>query len=95
MVVGIGTMIFRLHGVYSLKEKRGIVKSMISRLHNSFNISIAEVGANDSWERAEIGFSMTGNDSRVINSKMDKVFNMAEEMGLAEMINYDMEIISF
>lgn len=95
MVVGVGTMIFRLHGVYSLKEKRGIVKSMIARLQNSFNISIAEVGANDMWERAEIGFSMTGNDSRVINSKMDKVFNMAEEMGLAEMTDSEMEIINF
>ncbi len=95
MVVGVGTMIFRLHGVYSLKEKRGIVKSMIARLQNSFNISIAEVGANDMWERAEIGFSMTGNDSRVINSKMDKVFNMAEEMGLAEMTDSEMKIISF
>lgn len=95
MVVGVGTMTFRLHGVYSLKEKRGIVKSMISRLRNSFNISIAEVGSNDNWEKAEIGFSMTGNDGRVINSKMDKVFNLAEEMGLAEMMDSEMEIINF
>lgn len=95
MVVGVGTMTFRLHGVYSLKEKRGIVKSMISRLQNNFNISIAEVGANDNWEKAEIGFSMTGNDARVINSKMDKVFNLAEEMGLAEMMDSEMEIINF
>lgn len=95
MVVGIGTMTFRLHGVFSLKEKRGIVKSMIARLQNNFNISIAEVGSNDNWEKAEIGFSMTGNDGRVINSKMDKVFNLAEEMGLAEMTDSEMEIINF
>lgn len=95
MVVGVGTMTFRLHGVFSLKEKRGIIKSIISRLGNNFNISIAEVGSNDNWERAEIGFSMTGNDSRVINSKMDKVFNMADELGLAEMIDSGMEIINF
>lgn len=95
MVVGVGTMTFRLHGVLSLKEKRGIIKSIISRLGNNFNISIAEVGSNDNWERAEIGFSMTGNDSRVINSKMDKVFNMADELGLAEMIDSGMEIINF
>lgn len=95
MVVGVGMMTFRLHGVFSLKEKRGIVKSIISRLGNSFNISIAEVGSNDNWEKAEIGFSMTGNDLRVINSKMDKVFNMADELGLAEMIDSWMEIINF
>ncbi len=95
MVVGVGIMIFRLHGVFSLKEKRRIVKSIIARLQNSFNISIAETGSNDVHERAEIGFSVTGNDRRVINSKMDKIFNMAEEMGLAEMTESEMEIINF
>ena len=36
---------------------------------------------------------MTGNDVRLINSKMDKLVNMAEDMGLAEIIDTDFEII--
>ena len=66
---------------------------MIARIRNQFNITMAEVGANDIHQRAEIGFAMVGNDQSVINSKMDKVINMAEDLGLAEMIDTDLEIM--
>jgi uncharacterized protein YlxP (DUF503 family) len=94
MVVGIGRIIFRLHECHSLKEKRKIVKSIINRIRNSFNVSIAETGANDIHQRAEVGFALAGNDRKVINSKIDKVFNLASALGLAEIIDTEMEIIS-
>ena len=66
---------------------------MINRLRNNFNVSIAEVGSNDVYQRAEIGFSLVGNDTALINSKIDKIFNMADDLGLAEIIDTEMEII--
>ena len=60
MVVGTGLIILRLHDCRSLKGKRKVVKAMISRLRNNFNLSVAEVGANDIYQRAEIGFSLVG-----------------------------------
>ena len=66
---------------------------MINRLRNHFNASVAEVGSNDVYQKAEIGFSMVGNDTALINSKIDKLFNMAEDMGLAEIVDTEMEII--
>ena len=94
MVIGVGRIVFRLHDCRSLKGKRKIVKAIISRLRNQFNASVAEVGANDIHQRAEVGFSMVGNNRSMINSKMDKFFNMAEDLGLAEIIDMEMEIIS-
>ena len=94
MVVGVGRVVYRIHGCRSLKEKRKIVKAIVMRLRNRFNASVAEVGANDMHQKAEIGFSMVGNDRAVINSKMDKLFNLAEDIGLAETIDMEMEIIS-
>ena len=95
MVVGIGKITFRLHDCRSLKSKRKIIKPIIARLSNSFNISIAEVGANDMHQKAEIGFTLVGNNRTVINSKIDKIFNMADDLGLAEIIDTDMEIMNF
>ncbi|MCD4721491.1 MAG: DUF503 domain-containing protein [Desulfobacula sp.] len=93
MVVGTGKIKFKLYGVSSLKEKRRIVKSIINRIKNKFNISIAETDYNDSHLWAQIGFSIIGNNSRIVNSKLDKVFNMADDMGLAQITDTQMEII--
>ena len=93
MVVGTGLITLRLHDCHSLKGKRRVVKSMINRLRNNFNVSMAEVGSNDIYQKAEIGFALIGNDSALINSKIDKLFNMAEDLGLAEIIDTEMEII--
>ena len=94
MIVGTGEIIIRIEGCRSLKEKRKVVKSMITRLGNTFNISVAEVGANDVHQRAEIGFALVGNDRGVVNSKIDKVFNMAENMAVAEVLETRMEILT-
>ena len=93
MVAGIGRLVFRIHDCRSLKGKRKVVKSLIARLRNQFNASIAEVGANDVYQRAEIGFAIVGNSQPVVNAKMDKVIGMAEDLGLAEMVDSELEII--
>jgi hypothetical protein len=94
MVVGIGIMTFRLHDCRSLKGKRKVIKSIISRMRNNFNASVAEVGSNDIHQRAEIGFCLVGNDKALINSKVDKIFNMVDDLGLAEVIDTEMEILN-
>lgn len=93
MVIGAGKIKFQLYAINSLKEKRSIVKSIISRIGNKFNISIAETDYNDSHLSAEIGFALVGNDSRVVNSKVDKVLNSVEDIGLAQIADVEIEII--
>jgi uncharacterized protein YlxP (DUF503 family) len=94
MVAGLGVITFRLHGCRSLKGKRKVVKSIIQRLRNNFNASVAEVGSNDIHQRAVIGFALIGNDRMLINSKIDKIFNLADEFKQAEIIDSEMEIIN-
>jgi len=94
MVVGIGTIVLRIPGNNSLKGKRKVVKGVISRLKNTFNVSVAEVGANENHQRAEIGLAFVGNDRRQINSKMDKALNFVEGMHVAEIIDSEMEIMN-
>jgi uncharacterized protein YlxP (DUF503 family) len=94
MVTGLGIVTFRLHECRSLKAKRKIVKSIIGQLRSHFNVSVAEVGSNDIYQRAIIGFALVGNDRAMINSKIDKIFNMVEALNLAEIIGSEMEIIN-
>lgn len=94
MVIGFGIITFRLHDCHSLKDKRRIIKAIIARVRNAFNASVAEVGSNDVYQKAEVGFALAGNDRMLINSKIDKLFNFVEALGLAEIVDTEMEIIN-
>ena len=94
MVVGICCLDLRISENNSLKGKRRILKSIIERVKNKFNVSMAEVGNHDFWQSSQIGFCMVGNDKRFINSALDKIIDFIEEMNMAEIIKSDIEIIN-
>jgi len=93
MVVGIGQITLRLHGCRSLKEKRKVVQAMIRRLQNRYHASVAEVGKNDVYQRAEIGFALVANSGQLVNAVLDKMIDTAEALQLAEIIDTEIEII--
>ena len=95
MVVGVGLIELYIHESRSLKDKRGILRSILRRTQNEFNISIAEVGENDDWKKGQIGFSMVGNDKSYINSKMDKALRFIDELYLAEVVSSRFEILNY
>jgi len=70
-----------LHGITSLKGKRSIVKSLIGRLKNRFNISISEVDHQDSKSIAVIGISIVGNESRFIDQQFDAIVGFMRNDG--------------
>lgn len=95
MVVGVGIIELFIADSRSLKEKRGVLNRILKRTRNGFNISIAEVGANEHWKRALIGFCVVGNDKHYINGKIDRILNFIDGLKLAEVVNAKFEIISF
>ena len=95
MFVGICQIDLIIHNSNSLKEKRQILKAIIERVKNRFNVSAAEVGDNDVWQRSQIGLSVVGNDSSHINSMLDKILNFIESLHLAEAIDHRIEIVNY
>jgi uncharacterized protein YlxP (DUF503 family) len=63
MIVGAAIVEIHVHGSPSLKQKRGVVRSIQQRLRNRFNISVAEVGGQGTWQRAVLGMSVTGSEA--------------------------------
>ena len=62
----------------SLKEKRGRIKPLISRLHREFNVSVAEMDLHDKWDEAVIGCAMLGNDHAFLQSALQTVAKWVE-----------------
>ena len=79
----------------SLKGKRRVISSLISRIGNKFNVSVAEVSDNDKWQLATLGVSYVSNNSRhveeVISSVVDFVQSTRNDV---EMVNHEIEMIS-
>ena len=94
MVVGVCKLDLRIPENHSLKEKRHVLRKLIDRVRSRFNVAISEVGDNDLWQRAQMGFCTVGNDRRHINSSLDKVIYFIEQMNLVEMVHSEIEIIS-
>lgn len=93
MVVGVCQVDLLIPGNASLKGKRKVLRRIIDRVKDRYNTSIAEIGDNDLWQRSQIGLSVVGNDSRHINSSLDKIINFIDGMNVAEIIHSEIEII--
>jgi len=68
-------------GITSLKQKRGIVKSLIGRLKSRFNVSIAEVDHQDNKTHAVIAMAMVSNDTRFIDRQFDAIISFMQRDG--------------
>lgn len=58
MIIGASILELSLPGIHSLKEKRGILKSLIAQLQKKFNVAVAEVDFQDVWQSATLGVSV-------------------------------------
>ena len=57
MNIAVASVTLHLPGASSLKDKRGIVQSLMTRLRDRYNVSVAEVGEQESHRSSELGFS--------------------------------------
>ena len=88
MTVGVALVSFRLHEIHSLKDKRRIVKSLVEKSRNRFNVAVAEVADQDAHQKASIG-----NDGRVLNSLLDRIIDFMDSLSLADMVSREIELI--
>lgn len=73
-------MHLRLRGNRSLKEKRRIVRSLLSRVRNRFDVAIAEVDDNDLHQSAVLGVACVTNDISHAHSVLDSVLSAISSM---------------
>ncbi|AYO32346.1 DUF503 family protein [Biomaibacter acetigenes] len=82
-----------LGDTFSLKDKRQIVKSIIERLKNRYNISIAEVDRQDDIRRTVIGMACVSTTSEHVNRQLDHVLSFMEKDGRFTVENVEKEML--
>jgi len=94
VTVGACRISLRLPENHSLKGKRQVIKSLISRLHNKFNVSAAEVDNNDAWQIATIAVVSVANSERHAAETVQSVVDFVRRERLdAEILDVQTETI--
>ena len=93
MIVGIGTIELRLAENHDLKGKRRVLKSIKDRVRNRFNVSIAEIGDLDAWQRSTIGVACVSKDRDQVEGTLAHVAAFVEELHLASVESVSTEIL--
>jgi hypothetical protein len=75
----------------SLKSKRQVIKSLVQRLRNRFNVSVSEVGCQDLWQRAELGMAVICHNGAGADSIMEKIYAFVEEESRVDIISSRIE----
>jgi uncharacterized protein len=95
MVVGVLRLRLLIPAARSLKEKRHALRRIVDRVRARYNVSIAEVGDNDIWQRAVVGITAVANDHSFVNEVLDKVVRDVEMLGVADLVSREMEIETY
>jgi hypothetical protein len=78
MHVGICTIELRLPSNSSLKGKRSIIKSIVTRVSREFNVSIAEVDAQNQWQRAVLGVACVSASASYAHGQLERIVQWLE-----------------
>lgn len=94
MVIGAAVIELHLPGVRSLKEKRGILKSLIARLHKEFNASCGEIDHHDTWQSASLGVAVVSNSASHAEQMLDGIVRWIERHRPdVQVVDHSVEII--
>lgn len=76
----VGTLRLELHfpASHSLKEKRSIMNHVKERVRTRFNASVAEVGYQDTWQRATLGVAVVSGEGHVLDKVLRDILSLIE-----------------
>lgn len=93
-VIGLLTIDLAIPAAQSLKDKRQVIKSVQARLRNRFNVSVAQVGGQDSHRQAVLAVVCVSGDERYAQGLLQKVANWVENTRLdCALVDYQITML--
>ena len=93
MVIGAARVELHVHGSQSLKQKRGVVRAISQRVRNRFNVAVAEVGGQGTWQCVVLGICTVSGDGQSARRRLEKAIDFIEDLHLAEVTDQEVEIL--
>lgn len=94
MIVALARLALRIPHSRSLKDKRAVIRKIKDRVRARFDVSVAEVDGQDTWQRAVLGLALVGSDGRLLESRLDELVRFVEGLGQGELYHVDRETLT-
>jgi uncharacterized protein YlxP (DUF503 family) len=95
-VVAAGLVRLHLPMSHSLKDKRQVLRSLQSRIRDQFGVSIAETGAQDVWQSAELTIAIAASDTAHARATLEKIADFIDAFHLpVEIVSAESELVYF
>ena len=91
-LVGVGRIVIEMSGMDTLKEKRSVVAKVKDRILAKYNVSIAEVGPQDTYDEAILGIAIVSGDRSYLEALLGKIPDFIDEMGFCRVLSDDIDI---
>jgi len=91
MIIGTCLVDLRVPGCRSLKDKRQVLKALKDSIRRKYNVSVAELDHQDTWQRTLLGVAVVSSDARFANQVISKVVNEIEGNPSVEVLDYSYE----
>jgi uncharacterized protein len=92
MIVGILTLQISIFEAVTLKDKRSVIKSLKDRLGNKYNVSVAEVGHNESIRTSIMAVAMVANERRFVDSALSRIVEFIRKIPQLTLVDYSIEM---
>ncbi len=79
----------------SLKEKRSVLNRLKGRIQSRFNVSVAEVDHQDTWQRASLGFAVVGAEPSAVEHAISLIREVVESEDRAQILAFDKSVQRF
>jgi uncharacterized protein YlxP (DUF503 family) len=96
--IGVALISLEINGSDSLKDRRQVVRSLLDRLKGHFNVSVADLGPEDSWSRADIAVSCIGSSLQEMTMRVGQLCSNvehAEEAGEFAILDIQHEVFAY
>lgn len=93
MPIGLLTLEIHIPDARSLKDKRQVLRSLKERLRARFNVAVAELDHQDTWQRSQVGIVSLSNDEAHLEQSLRVVFDEAERILGRDLVSHDVEIV--
>jgi len=93
MPVGLLTLELHIPDAQSLKDKRQIVRSLKDRLRGRFNVAVAELDHQDTWERSIVGVVTLSNEESHVEESLQHILAEADRLLGPVLIGHQFEIL--